>query len=153
MLVVPLNFGIRPFEFNDFISMIGEGTLDVTQVDYCDIVESSFKRHGNLFRHFEVTCDLAYVLPGFFNSNTMQRLNEFRIKNDYTCSIHLPLWGIELASPNTYIREGSVKCIIDAIELTKSLDPICWVINATGPLVSEFTQMNLPEIGKKFMMR
>jgi sugar phosphate isomerase/epimerase len=131
--------------------MIGEGTLDVTQVDYCDIVASSFKGNGNLFQHFEVTCDLAYVLPGFFNSKTMQRLNEFRIKNNYTCSIHLPLWGIELASPNTYIRQGSIDCMIDAIKMTKILDPICWVIHATGSLVSEFTLLNLPDIGKQFM--
>jgi sugar phosphate isomerase/epimerase len=151
VLVVLLNFGIRPFEFSDFISMIGEGTLDVTQVDYCDIVASSLKRSGNLFRHFEVTCDLAYVLPGFFNSNTMQRLKEFRIRKNYTCSIHLPLWGIELASPNAYIREGSIDCMINAIEMTKILDPICWVIHATGSLVSEFNQLNLPEIGKQFM--
>ncbi len=149
--MMPLNFGIRPFEFSDFISMIGEGTLNVTQVDYCDLVASSFNRNDNLFQHFEVTCDLAFVLPGFFDSKTMQRLNEFRIKNDYTCSIHLPLWGIELASPNTFIRQGSIDCMIDAIEMTKILDPICWVIHATGSLVSEFTQMNLPEIGKQFM--
>lgn len=148
---MPLNFGIRPFEFSDFILMIGQGTIDVTKVDYCDIVVSSFKQNGNLFRHFEVTCDLAYILPGFFNSEVMERLNKFRIKNNYTCSIHLPLWGIELASPNTYIRKGSIDCITNSIEITKILDPICWVIHATGSLVSEFTRMNLPDIGKQFM--
>jgi sugar phosphate isomerase/epimerase len=148
-----LNFGIRPFEFTDFIEMIEEGNLNISKVNYSDVVSSSFLNNQVSFHHFEITCDLAYVIPGFFSEEVIVQLNEFKIKNNYSCSVHLPLWGIELASPNSYVREASINCMVDAIQLTKPLNPICYVIHATGALVSEFTQLNLPKIGKTFMNR
>ncbi|MFX0084492.1 MAG: cobamide remodeling phosphodiesterase CbiR [Candidatus Hodarchaeota archaeon] len=147
------NFGIRPFEFIDFIKMIEEGNLNISKVNYLDVVSSSFLNNEISFHHFEITCDLAYVIPGFFNEDLIVQINEFKLKKNYSCSVHLPLWGIELASPNKYIRKASIDCIIDAIKLTKPLNPICWVIHATGALVSEFTQINIPKIGKTFMNR
>lgn len=102
-----LCFGVRPFEFQDFIGMIQKGQLDITSVNYTDVVKNSLQ--GN-FHHFEITADLAYVLPRLLNKDVIDQLNEFRISNNYTCSVHLPLWSIEIASPNVHIRKASIEC-------------------------------------------
>lgn len=143
-----LLFGIRPFEFQDFIGMIEKGKIDISRVNYTDVVKDSLQE---MFTHFEVTADLAYVLPGLLSEDAITQLTEFKNRNNYTCSVHLPLWSIELASPNEHIKNASIKCLVDAIELTKKLDPICWVIHATGAVISEFVTIQLPDFAKSFM--
>ncbi|MFX0124681.1 MAG: cobamide remodeling phosphodiesterase CbiR [Candidatus Hodarchaeota archaeon] len=145
-----LLFGVRPFEFQDFVGMIETGKLNISSVNYVDVVKASLQ---DKFRHFEVTGDLAYVLPGLLSSDVINQLTEVKIQNNYSCSVHLPLWSIELASTNNYIKNASIKCLVDAIELTRKLDPICWVIHGTGALISEFTNINLPSFAKSFMTR
>ena len=143
-----LSFGIRPFELEDFFRMIGQDQLDITKCNYIDVLLASLQ---DPFRHFEVTADLAYVLPGLLTIEVIQQLKEIKTKNNYTCSVHLPLWSIELASPNVYTRKASLECIVEAIKLTKQLDPLCWVIHATGSLISEFTRIEIPSFAKMFM--
>ncbi|UCG01805.1 MAG: TIM barrel protein [Candidatus Heimdallarchaeota archaeon] len=144
-----LHFGIRPFEFQDFIGMIGEkGKLDISSVSYVDVVKDSLQ---NKFDHFEVTGDLAYVLPGLLSKDVINQLTEFKNRNKLSCSVHLPLWAIELSSPNNHIKNASIKCLVDTIEQTRELDPICWVIHATGALISEFSRLQLPHYAKSFM--
>jgi len=143
-----LRFGIRPFEFRDFIGMIKKGKIDISSVNYTDVVKDSLQ---DKFTHFEVTADLAYVLPGLLSEEVINQLTEFKNRNNYSCSVHLPLWSIELASPNERIKNASIKCLVDAIELTKKLDPICWVIHATGAMISEFVTIQLPDFAKSFV--
>ncbi|MHA2330096.1 MAG: hypothetical protein ACXACR_16380, partial [Candidatus Hodarchaeales archaeon] len=143
-----LRYGIRPFEFEDFTKMIQHGKIDITNVDYIDVLQSSLPPG---FKHYEISSDLAYVLPGFLTTEVIHRLSELNKRNSYTCSVHLPLWAIELASPNMYIKKASINCLVEAIELTKPLNPENWVIHATGNLIAEFAQMNLPGNIKEFM--
>ncbi|MFX1507501.1 MAG: cobamide remodeling phosphodiesterase CbiR [Promethearchaeota archaeon] len=144
-----LCFGVRPFEFQDFIKVIKKGK-DISSINYTEVVRNSLQ---NKFQHFEVTSDLAYVLPGLLSNDVINQLTEFKNRNEYTCSVHLPLWGIELASPNEYIKNASIECIVDAIQKTKILNPVCWVVHATGALISEFTRIQLPPFVKEFMTR
>jgi len=143
-----LRFGIRPFEFQDFIRMIEKGQLDMASVNYADIVKASLLDN---FQHFEITGDLIFILPGLITNHVIQQLKEFKKSNNYSCSVHLPLWSIEIASPNVHIKKASIKCIVETIELTRQLDPICWIIHATGALISEFTRINLPNFVKSYM--
>ncbi|MFX0209113.1 MAG: cobamide remodeling phosphodiesterase CbiR [Candidatus Hodarchaeota archaeon] len=145
-----LRFGVRPFDFPDFARMIETGKFELNQVNYIDVVKSSLQ---NEFQHFEITSDLMFVLSGLLSKAVIQRLNQFKTKNKYTCSVHLPLWSIELASPNVYIKQASIECIIETIERTKALDPLCWIIHATGALVAELSQQNIPPIPKEFMIK
>ncbi|MFX0013177.1 MAG: cobamide remodeling phosphodiesterase CbiR [Promethearchaeota archaeon] len=143
-----LLFGVRPFEFQDFIGMIEQGKLDISSVNYTDIVKASLQ---DGFQHFEITGDLAYVLPGLLRKDVIDQLNEVRIINNYSCSVHLPIWAIELASPNVHVKKASIDCLVESIELTRHLKPICWIIHATGALVSEFSLLNLPSYVKSFI--
>lgn len=143
-----LRFGIRPFEFQDFIGMLKKGRLDLTSVNYVDIVKDSLQ---GIFQHFEITGDLVYVLPGLLTKDVIDQLNHIKTHNNDSCSVHLPLWSIEIASPNNHIRKASIKCLVDAIELTRKLDPTCYIIHATGSVISEFTRMKVPNFAKSFM--
>ncbi|MFX1517405.1 MAG: cobamide remodeling phosphodiesterase CbiR [Promethearchaeota archaeon] len=143
-----LLFGIRPFEFSDFIGMIEQGKIDISNVNYVQVVKDSLQ---DKFTHFEVTADLAYVLPGLLSEEVINQLTELKKQNKYSCSVHLPLWSIELASPNEHIKNASIECLVNAIELTKKLDPICWVVHATGALISEFGTIQLPDFAKSFI--
>ncbi|MFX0173713.1 MAG: cobamide remodeling phosphodiesterase CbiR [Candidatus Hodarchaeota archaeon] len=145
-----LRFGVRPFDFPDFARMIETGKFELNQVNYVDVVKSSLQ---NEFQHFEITSDLMFVLPGLLSPKVIQQLNHLKTENDYSCSVHCPLWSIELASPNTYIKQASIDCTIETIERTKALKPLCWVIHATGALVAELSQQKLPQIPKEFMMK
>ncbi len=147
---MPLNFGIRPFDFLDFFKMIEKGQLDITNTSYIDVTRASLQDE---FQHFEITADLVYVLPGLLTADVIQQLNEFKIANNYSCSVHLPLWSIELTSPNAYIKKASINCLVETIELMKPLDPVCWVVHATGELISEFTRdlQHIPSYAKTFM--
>jgi len=129
--------------------MIENGQLDMANVNYLDVAEKSLKMVD--FQHFEFTADLVYVLPGLITEEVMTQLKEFKNKNNYSCSVHLPLWAIELASPNEKIKTASTDCLIKTIELTKRLNPECWIVHATGALISEFTRLNLPAFAKDFM--
>ena len=128
--------------------MIEKGRLDITSINYADIVKDSLQ---GIFQHFEITGDLVYVLPGLLTKDVIDQLNNIKTHNNDSCSVHLPLWSIEIASPNIHIRKASIKCLVDAIELTRKLDPICYVIHATGSLISEFTRMKVPNFAKSFM--
>ncbi|MFX0093084.1 MAG: cobamide remodeling phosphodiesterase CbiR [Candidatus Hodarchaeota archaeon] len=144
-----LRFGVLPFNFQDFFMMVDEGKVDITKVNYIDLVKVSLEDKN--IEHFEITGDLLYVLPGLLSSDVITQLEEFKSAENYTCSVHLPLWSTELACPNSHIRKASIECLIEAIELTKELDPEVWVVHATGALISEFTRGTFPDFVKVVM--
>ncbi|MGC9779937.1 MAG: sugar phosphate isomerase/epimerase [Candidatus Heimdallarchaeota archaeon] len=143
-----LIFGNRPFDFSDFFKLIMNGEIDFSNVNYIDVMKKSVDAG---FNHIEITGDLPYVLPGVLTPEVINNLAKFKKKEKITYSVHLPLWGIEPAAFSEHIRNGSVKTLIECIELTKSLDPICWVLHPTGALTVEFLHMNLPDFVKEFI--
>jgi sugar phosphate isomerase/epimerase len=100
------------------------------------------------FKHIEITGDLPLVLPGILSPEEINQLVKIKKKNNLTFSVHLPLWAIEPAAFSKHIRDGSINTMVDCIELTKPLDPICWVLHPTGALTVEFLHMNLPDFAK-----
>jgi len=142
---VALLFGKRPFDFSDLFGLIMDGKVDLANLNYIDVMKNSVDAG---FKHVEITGDLPYVIPGILTPEKIKRLVEFKKKEGITFSIHLPLWGMEPAAFSEHIRDGSVATFVDCIELTKPLDPICWVLHPTGALTAEFLNMNLPDFAK-----
>ncbi len=144
-----LLFGTRPFEFADFFALFQDGLFDLSKLNY---VEAVTKHVEAGFKHIEVTGDLIYVLPGILTPEIIAQLVELKKEKNITFSVHLPLWGMEPAAFAPQIRKGSVESFVDCINLTKPLDPLCWVIHPTGTLTVEFMNMNLPDFAKGLMM-
>ncbi len=150
MIKVGLLFGTRPFEFTDFFFLFQDGKLDFSKLNFIEVV----KRHMDAgFKHFEINGDLIHVLPGIITPEIIDALVEFKKRNDISFSVHLPLWAIEPAAFAGQIRKASLEVFGECIELTKPLDPICWVVHPTGALTVEFINMNLPEFAQGLMMQ
>ncbi|NPD89931.1 MAG: sugar phosphate isomerase/epimerase [Asgard group archaeon] len=144
-----LLFGTRPFEFVDFFSLFQDGKLDFTKLNYIEVVN---KHMSAGFKHFEINGDLVHVLPGIITPEVIKVLAEIKEQNDISFSVHLPLWAIEPAAFASQIRKASADIFIDCINLTKPLDPVCWVIHPTGALTVEFINLNLPDFAKRVML-
>lgn len=145
-----LLFGNRPFEFSDFFSLFQDGQFDMSKLNYVNIVDKNIKAG---FKHIEITGDLIYILPGILSPETISRLIELKQEQNVSYSVHLPLWAIEPAAFSPHIRKASVDSFVDVIEITKALDPLCWVLHPTGALTVEFMNMNLPEFAQGMMMQ
>ncbi|NHJ84866.1 MAG: sugar phosphate isomerase/epimerase [Asgard group archaeon] len=141
-------FGHRPFDFNDFFKLVMNGKIDFSNLNYIDVMRNSIDAG---FKHIEITGDIPNVLPGLLSPNEINQLVEIKNEEEITFSVHLPLWAMEPAAFNEHIRDASITAFIDCIELTKPLDPICWVIHPTGALTVEFMNMNLPDFAKELI--
>ncbi len=144
-----LLFGNRPFDFSDLFGLIMDGKVDLANLNYLDVMKNSVEAG---FKHVEITGDLPYVFPGILTPEKIEELVEFKKKEGITFSIHLPLWAMEPAAFSEQIRDGSVAAFVDCIELTKPLDPTCWVLHPTGALTVEFLNMKLPEFAKGLVL-
>lgn len=145
-----LLFGHRPFDFSDLFQMIMKGEIDFSNLNYIDPMMKSIDAG---FTHIEITGDLPYALPMILTRDEINKIVELKKEKNLTFSVHLPLWAMEPAAFSHHIREGSIKSFVECIELTKPLDPICWVIHPTGTLTVEFMHMGLPEIAQGFLLQ
>jgi sugar phosphate isomerase/epimerase len=105
------------------------------------------------FRVIELGSDLASLLPQTFAPPAIQNLVALKGELGLNYTVHLPLWSVEPSTPLAPVRLGSVKAIIDAIQVTLPLDPEVYVLHATGALAAEFYRMRLPEVARSVLMQ
>ncbi|MHA1381244.1 MAG: cobamide remodeling phosphodiesterase CbiR [Candidatus Helarchaeota archaeon] len=137
-----MKFGITPINFD-----ILDESFDLKNLKFPLLVEKAINAG---YKHIEITMDLEYVIPGSLSKRIIKKLFKLKEENDISYSVHLPLWSIEPASPNKWIRDASCNCIVESIVRTKILDPVAYVLHLTGALAAEFSRVNLPlEIKKQ----
>lgn len=145
-----LRFGVLPISFNSVLGrLIESGELDLTKFTYEDFV---LEAHKAGFKVVEITMDMQYVIPGSLNPSKLKKLLEIGSQYDIKYTVHLPIWTVELASPNPYVREASIKSLVEAINLAFNLEPEVYVIHATGSLASEFSRLKLPETYRRLIL-
>lgn len=138
-----MRFGITPLQFDNTVGIVGAmGKPDFSRFNYASIIREF---HAQGFSLMELTLDVRYVLPGGLTEQTVETLLKVKEELDITFTAHLPLWALELATPNQFIRKASVQCTVDAIELVKPLDPEVFVLHSTGALAAEFSRLKLPQ--------
>lgn len=146
-----LRFGIQPLQFIEVMdSIVKGGFVDFSKFDYPQFCKSVIK--GG-FRVIELLLDIDYIIPGYLNEERIKRFMEMKEEEKITYTAHLPLWSIEPASPNEYIRRASVESLVHSIEVVKILEPECYVLHLTGALAAEFTRLSLPENYKELINR
>lgn len=109
--------------------------------------------HAHGFNPIELGTDMALFLPHTMEPPTVERLAVLKQEIGVEYTVHLPLWSVDLSTPLTPVREGSVQAIIDALRATLPLEPKVFVLHATGGLAAEFYQMQLPELAKGFILQ
>ncbi|MDD1777926.1 MAG: sugar phosphate isomerase/epimerase [Candidatus Helarchaeota archaeon] len=130
-----MKFGIMPINFD-----VLDESFDLKNITLPFLVEKAINEG---FEHIEVSMDLEYVMPGSVSRRVIKQLLKFKDERGISYSVHLPLWSIELTSPNALIREASINCIIESIKKTLPLDPMAYVLHLTGALAAEFSHVNL----------
>ncbi len=136
-----MRFGITTLDWATvFRQLSSGGLLDFSKFDFAKIVRLA---HQNGFTLQELTFDVGYVMPGALSEQQIANLLVIKEELDLTYTVHLPLWSIEPASPNRFIREASVACHVDAIRLAEPLDPEVYVIHNAGWIGAEFSEFNI----------
>ena len=138
-----LLFGHRPLDFADLATVFEnkkDGDVDITKLNFISIINKSIEAG---FKHLEINGDLLYVFPHLFTPDKISLLKEVKNKLGLSFSVHLPLWGIEPSAFSPHIRKAAVEVFVDSINLTKELDPVCYVVHPTGPLTVEFLKMKI----------
>ncbi len=148
-----MKFGITPFEGDDFFYLYDpkKGLDSFTDFRFSDLIMKVID-HG--YEHCEISLDIFQILPIKISEEEKRRLLNFKKKYDITFSAHFPLWCIELASPNKYIREGSIKSLIDSYNTFKFMetDIDVFILHPTGAFTAEFLKMDLPKYIKQFII-
>jgi len=137
-----MKFGVTPVEISYFAEIAQTGTVaDLLNFDFPSLVERAIEAG---FKHVELTLDMVYVSPGSLSKDKIEKLANLAEKFGITYTAHLPLWSIEPASPVPHVRKASVEALVEAIRIVEELNPLCYVLHATGALASEFTRLTAP---------
>ena len=117
-------------------------------------------RHANLvrglvergFNLIELNGDLGIFLPQTFSPEAIEELAQLKETLGVRYTMHLPLWSVEPSTPQTPVREGSVRALLHTIQATEILAPEVYILHATGALAAEFYRANLPTLAKKLIL-
>jgi sugar phosphate isomerase/epimerase len=105
------------------------------------------------FKLIELNGDLTMFLPQSYSPESVEKLAALKQELGLRYTLHLPLWSVEPSTPLKQVRQGSRDALVEAIRLTRKLEPESYVLHATGALAAEFYQMRLPELGKQVILK
>lgn len=148
-----MRFGITVTQMDALVprGVTPEQALDhVANYDQVPLARHLFT-HG--FDPVELNGDMPLFLPQTFSPADVAGLLALKEEVGLSFTVHLPLWSIELSTPQKHVREGSVRAIVEMIEATRALEPEVFVLHATGALAAEFFRMDLPELAKAYVLR
>ncbi|MFW9908129.1 MAG: cobamide remodeling phosphodiesterase CbiR [Candidatus Thorarchaeota archaeon] len=139
-----MRFGLTPLQFQPIVEQIfSGGAPDLSHFNILEIL-----KRGAQIEHIsvlELTMDINSIFQNVLTAEKIDDLNGLRDELGISYTVHLPLWSIELATFNEYVRRASVECMVDAIKMVEPLEPEVYVLHCTGPLATEFTQLKYPD--------
>ena len=86
----------------------------------------------------ELTLDLATVYPQLFDAGFYAAVADLQQELGFLCTIHLPFLWVDPASLNEPIRQASMACLRQAVEVTRNVDVHTYVLHLWG-----FTTMQI----------
>jgi len=148
-----MRFGITPLEIENIVNVFkqGKGLDSFLNFRFSDVLLDAAERG---YKHCEITLDIFQILPIPVNDDEIQKIKDIKKKYDMTLSAHFPIWSIELASPNKFIRDASVDSLVDSYNTFKGLesDIEVYVIHPSGPFAAEITSADVPKQYKAFIL-
>jgi sugar phosphate isomerase/epimerase len=118
--------------------------------DHSELVRGVADQGFNLI---ELGGDLVLFFPQAYARPAIEKLSRLKIEKDLNYTVHLPLWSVEPSTMLQPVRSGSASALIDVVKATLPLNPISYVLHATGALASEFYNMRLPDLGKAMILK
>ena len=132
-----MRFGISPLSLGLILDKVlkEKGLNGLSQFRLSELVEGVAKAG---YKHCEISLDIFQIFPIQVTDEEIQRLKKIKQDYDISFSAHFPFISIELASPNKFIREASIRSIIDAyesfIQLKDDID--VYVLHPTGEFMA-----------------
>ncbi len=127
-----------------------EALAALATLDHAALARDLYE-HG--FDPVELGGDMALFFPQSFAPDTIERLVALKRETGLAYTVHLPLWSTEPSTPLAPVREGSVCALVDILQRTLPLEPEVYVLHATGALAAEFSQMDLPDLARGFVLQ
>jgi sugar phosphate isomerase/epimerase len=133
-----MRFGISPLSLELIIDKVlkEKGLAGLTQFKLSKLVESVAKMG---YQHCEIIFDIFQLFPIQMKEEEIQNLKNIKQEYGITYSAHFPFISIELATPNKFIREGSINSIVDSyntfLQLEDDID--VYVLHATGEFIAD----------------
>ena len=132
-----MRFGISPLSLGLIIDKVlkEKGINGLSQFRLSELVEGVAKAGYN---HCEISLDVFQIFPIQVTDEEIERLKKLKQDYNISYSAHFPFISIELASPNKFIREASIRSIIDAYETFIQLkdDIDVYVLHPTGEFMA-----------------
>ncbi|MBN2047297.1 MAG: sugar phosphate isomerase/epimerase [Anaerolineaceae bacterium] len=148
-----MRFGIMAMQLGMLIPSFGSTVEDARSVlgsyDFCADIR---KLHDAGFSLIELNPDLSLFLPSSYTHASIEKLAALKQELGLQFTLHLPLWSVEPSTPLDPVRQGSTQALIEAIHLTRELEPEVYVLHATGALAAEFSNMPLPAIAHEYVL-
>jgi sugar phosphate isomerase/epimerase len=133
-----MKFGISPLSLEFVIENIlkEKGLAGLAEFKLSKLIEGVAKAG---YQHCEIIMDIFQLFPIQISQEEIQKIKSIKEKYDITYSAHFPFISIELASPNKFIREGSINSIVDAYESFIKLEEYIdvYVLHATGEFIAD----------------
>ncbi|MFW9845222.1 MAG: cobamide remodeling phosphodiesterase CbiR [Candidatus Thorarchaeota archaeon] len=132
-----MRFGAVAIEFVPAVQrVVADGVPDFSRLNLVDIV-----REVVAIEHIEVielTIEMEHMIPGSITPEIISQLADLKDELGHSYTVHLPLWSIELASFNDFIRSGGVGSICHSIKTSEPLEPEAYVLHSSGSLAASF---------------
>lgn len=148
-----MRFGITPLGVESITSVFNDekGMNCFLDFKFSDIVRAAAERG---YKHCEITLDIFQILPIKIDEEEQKEFLALKEEFDLTYSAHFPIWSIELAAPNKFIREASIASVIDSFNIIKFLEPDIevFVLHPSGPFAHEITSLDVDPKYKSFIL-
>lgn len=151
-----MRFGVMAMQMGSLIPPAVQGlppeqVLEyVTGLDHARMVRQ-IAEEG--FQLVELNGDLRMLLPHLFGKAAIRELAALKRELELDYTVHLPLWSVEPSTLNAPVRRGSVQTLVDSIQTTQPLEPLVYVMHATGAMAAEFYHMRMPEAARAVLLR
>ena len=80
----------------------------------------------------ELDLDLGVIFPQVFDTAFYATVADLQQQLGFTCTAHLPFLWLDSSSLNEPVRQASVSCLRQAVELVRSLDVTVYVLHLWG---------------------
>jgi len=133
-----MRFGISPLSLEFIIEKVlkQKGLEGFAKFKLSKLIEGVAKAGYN---HCEIIFDIFQIFPIKINDKEIEKIHNLKQQYDITYSAHFPFISVELASPNKFIREGSINSVVDSYFTFEKLkdDIDVYVLHATGEFIAD----------------
>jgi sugar phosphate isomerase/epimerase len=132
-----MKFGQSPFTYEFVIDIMSSNGLEaLSSLSIAKYVQEAVDLG---FNHFDIALDIFQTFPIPIHDDDLDQLRKLKSQTKISYSCHLPFLSLDLAGPNQFIRDGSVKAIVEIYNRMKRLESEidCFVVHPFGETTFE----------------